>query len=118
MPESKPEAAVLLRAAQEYLEGELLPTLAGHHRFRTRVTINALAMVRREIEMGATLDAEERGRLVALLGRDGTLRELNRDLADRIRSGALSLEDPALREHLRRSIAGALRISNPKWLGE
>jgi len=116
MPDSKPEATVLLEAVQAYLERELLPTLTGPHGFHTRVAINVLALVRRELELGPTLGEEERARLMRLLGREATLAELSRDLADRIRTGALALDDPALLDHLRRSLADALRINNPKWL--
>ncbi len=118
MPEIKPGAAELLKAAQDYLEGELLPTLGGQHWFQTKVAIKLLAIVRRELELGPALNEGERERLAGLLGRAGTLRDLSRELADKIRAGAIALDDPALRDHLRQSIADALRINNPKWLEE
>jgi hypothetical protein len=116
MPQSIPKAAVLLEAAVKYLETELMPTLDGYHRFQTRVTVNVLNTVRRELELrGAQADAE-RGRLVAMLGHDGDVETLSIELAERVRTGAISIEDPALRTHVRQSLADALAINNPKWM--
>ena len=60
MPQSMPSASVLLTAAMKYLEEELLPTLTGYHRFKTRVTANVLNIVRRELELRDTQSAAER----------------------------------------------------------
>jgi len=139
MPASLPPAADLLAAARAYLEGELLPTLSGAARFKTRVIVNVLAQVQRELEQGPALRAAEAAGLRALLGeqssgvagatppgtgdRPGTVDEAalaaqNRELARRIRAGAVDADDPALIEHLRRTTVGALRLNNPKWLRE
>jgi hypothetical protein len=95
-----------------------LPALAGYHRFQCRVTVNVLAQVRREHALAATQAEAERARLVSLLGHPGERDELSRELAARIRAGAIPLDDPALLAHLRLSLVEALRINNPKWLGE
>ena len=118
MPANAPEATVLLDAAIEYLERELLPSLSGYHRFQTRVTVNVLAQVQRELALAPEQESRERERLVALLGHPGDRDALSRELAARIRSGAIALDDPALLDHLRRSLVEALRINNPKWLSE
>ena len=118
MPASKPDAAALLDAAIDYLERELSPTLTGYHRFQCRVTVNVLAQVRRELALAPAQSAAERARLVALLGHAGERDELSRELAARIRGGEVALDDPALLEHLRLSLVEALRINNPKWIGE
>ena len=116
MPQSIPKAAVLLEAAVKYLETELMPTLAGYHRFQTRVTVNVLNTVRRELELRGAQAEAERSRLVAMLGHDGDVETLSIELAERIRAGAISIDDPALRAHVRQSLADALAINNPKWL--
>jgi Domain of unknown function (DUF6285) len=115
MPRSTPDAPTLLKAAVKYLEEELMPSLAGYHRFRTRVTVNVLNIVRRELELRDAQAAAERVRLASILGHDGDVEELSVELAKRIRSGQLALDDPALRAHLRQSLADALAINNPKW---
>ncbi len=116
MPLSLPKTTVILQAAVKYLEEELMPTLTGYHRFKTRVTANALNTVRRELELRAAQAAAEHERLVALLGHDGDVEELSRELAKKIRAGAVALDDPKLRAHIRQSLADALAINNPKWL--
>jgi len=116
MPRSIPDATILLQAAAEYLQNELLPSLSGYHSFQTRVTINVLNTLRRELEQGQAMDAEERERLAKLLKRDGTLEELNDMLVTQIGNGQMALDDRELRQHIRRSLEKALRINNPKWL--
>jgi len=118
MPDSRPTAADLLAGVADYLERELLPTLDGRHRYHVRVAANALKIIRRELEQGPALNDAEHQRLAALLGRDGSLDALNRELARRIRDGEIALDDPALLDHLKRSIADALAINNPKWVKE
>ncbi|MHB8382469.1 MAG: DUF6285 domain-containing protein [Candidatus Binataceae bacterium] len=116
MPRSMPDAQTILSAAIKYLEEELMPTLAGYHRFKTRVTINALSVVKREAELRAAQAAAETARLSTILGHGGELEALSAELAGSIRAGAVSVDDPALRAHVRQSLADALAINNPKWL--
>ena len=118
MPASKPEATALLDAALDYLERELLPTLTGYHRFQLRVTANVLAQVRRELALEPAHADAERTRLISLLGHPGERDDLSRELAARIRAGDIALDDPALLDHLRQSLVEALRINNPRWIGE
>ncbi len=115
MPTSKPDAKILLQAAMKYLEDELLPALSGYHRFQTRVTINVINTVRRELELRGAQAEAEAARLAALLGRDGPIDALNVELCARIRAGAIAADDGSLRDHVRRSLADALAINNPKW---
>ena len=93
MPRSTPDAMTLLQAVVKYLEGELMPTLAGYHRFQTRVTINVLNTIRRELQLGPSQAATERERLSAILGHDGEVEALSVELADRIRTRAISIDD-------------------------
>jgi hypothetical protein len=116
MPQSIPDAPTLLGAAVKYLEEELLPALEGYHRFKTRVTVNVLNTIKRELELRGAQAAAERTRLAAILGHDGEVEALSRELSERIRSGAIDLNDPALRAHLKQSVADALAINNPKWI--
>jgi hypothetical protein len=116
MPQSTPKAAVLLEAAVKYLETELMPTLDGYYRFQTRVTVNVLNTVRRELELRGAQAEAEHTRLVAMLGHDGEVETLSIELAERIRAGSIAIDNPALRAHVRQSLADALAINNPKWL--
>ncbi len=96
----------LLSAAIQYLETQLMPTLDEEHRFRTRLTVNALKMVERSLRTGAPqpLSAEPLSALD-----DATL-------ADRIRDGQVPLDDPALLAELEGRLAARLSIHNPKWM--
>ena len=116
MPQSTPKAATLLEAAVKYLESELMPTLDGYYRFQTRVTVNVLNTVRRELELRSAQAEAERSRLVAILGHDGEVEALSVELAEMIRAGSISIDDPSLRAHVRQSLADALAINNPKWM--
>ena len=116
-----PPTDVLLHATIDYLERELLPTLAGYHRFQTRVGINVLKTAMRELQLAAGFEADEQDRLTALLGHAGAgddpVAALNDELAEAITSGRFSLDAPSLVNHLRRTLADALAIDNPKWIG-
>jgi hypothetical protein len=50
-----------------------------------------------------------------VLGRDGTLAELNRELARQLRAGERDERDGALMAHLDATIADKIAIANPKW---
>ena len=117
MPQSIPSAPTLLAAAVKYLEQELMPALTGYHRFQTRVTVNVLNIIRRELELREAQTASKRARLAAILGHDGEVESLSNELSELIRTGGIDLDDPGLRVHLRQSLADALAINNPKWLG-
>jgi Domain of unknown function (DUF6285) len=116
MPKSMPDTTQLLRAAVKYLENELLPSLDGYHRFKTRVTANALNIVYRELTLRVEQEVAERKRLVELLGHEGSVDELSSELCEKIRSGGFALDDPRMRDHVRQSLHDALEINNPKWL--
>lgn len=117
MAQDRPDAAELLDTVRQFLE-ELLPSLAGDARFKTRVSIHLLGILAREERDEADFAAAERTRLRQLLGRaDGELAQLNEELARRIRTGALDTEDPALFAHVLRTVEDKVRIVNPTRLG-
>ncbi len=118
MPQSLPDAATLLKAAIRYLDEELSPELAGYHRFKTRVTINVLSTIKRELELGASQAADEEARLTNLLGHPGILADQNEELTAKIMDGRMGSGDPVLRAHLRATLREALMINNPKWIRE
>ncbi len=116
MPQSFPDIKTILVAATKYMEEELMPTLDGYHRFKTRVTVNVLNTIRRELELREGQAKAEHERLVAILGHDGDVETLSRELSERIREGDFSLDDQRLRSHIKQSLSDALSIANPKWL--
>ncbi len=116
MPMSQPAAPEMLAVIRDYLEATLLPGLRDDQWFNVKVAINMLAIVERELRLAPAADAAERARLQSLTGAEGSLDDLNRLLAARIRDGTIGSDDPALLDHLRQSAADALRINNPAWL--
>src|ERR1051325_11505604 len=96
----QPSLAELVKAVRDFLENKALPELKGHTAFHARVAANALAIAARQLELGDGADEAELKRLQALLGRDGTLEELNRALCRAIKEGALDIDSPELQRHL------------------
>jgi hypothetical protein len=116
--QDRPTAAEALEAVAAFLGDELMPELEGAASFQVRVAANLLAIVGRELRLGPELDAAERTRLEELLGHDGELADLNRELAARLRSGELDDRSAALLTHLRLSARGRLEVANPRLLKE
>ncbi len=90
MAQDRPTASELLTAIADFLREEATPALDRTEPrlgFQMRVAVNSLAILERESRLGPAADAREHARLVALLGRDGTLAELTRELARQLRAG-------------------------------
>jgi hypothetical protein len=113
----RPEIGELVAAVREFLERHALPELEGRTAFHARVAANALAIVERQLRLGPEAEAAEHARLRALLGRDGGLAELNRELCARIRSGEIGLETPGLAPHLRETTLAKLAVDQPGYSG-
>jgi hypothetical protein len=116
MPMSHPSAPEMLAVIREYLEATILPELRDDKWFNVKVAANMLATIERELRLGPAANAEEIARLEAITGARGSLDELNRVLAARIRDGSIKGSDPGVLDHLRTATADALRINNPAWL--
>jgi hypothetical protein len=118
----RPTAAELVDAVTEFLERDLQPALEGRLAFHTRVAVNALRIVRREIELGPELDAVRTAGLHELLGAeagaDATTRELEVDLARRVRDGSLDARRPELVAYLRATLRLQLDIVHPGYVRE
>ena len=118
MAQDRPTAAELLAAIADMLREEAIPALDKTDPrlgFQMRVAVNSLAILEREARLGPAADAREHARLTALLGRDGSLDELNRELARQLRAGERDERDTALMAHLKATIADKITIANPKW---
>ena len=105
----KPDAAQTLAEV-----GALLETGAAGA-FEQKVAANAVAIAAREIECEEDYARAEHVRLRKLLGRDGSLTELNRALCDAIRSGELDRNSPALVGHLRATAREKLKVDQPSY---
>lgn len=110
------DTAAMAELARRTLLEEVLPHVPPSCRYQTLMVANALGIAARELLTGAERDAAEAADARSLLGTagtDGTPADLRHDLAAAIRKGALD-DEPALVPLLRRQVAAALAISNPK----
>lgn len=107
----RPTAAELLEAVREFLEGDVLGCVEGRVQFHTRVAINALAIVQRELEH-PEMATRHRERLVALgYGSDEAL-------AAAIRRGELDGRLEEVRSVLAESVADKLVVANPSYTAD
>ena len=117
MANDRPDASELIETVREFLHEKLLPTMTGHAAFEVRIAANLLAIALRELEHGPEAAVAARERMARIVGRDGTVDELEAALVERIRSGDLGSEGEALlRAHLQRTVRDRLAIANPKYL--
>jgi hypothetical protein len=118
MAQDRPTASELLAAIADFLREEATPVLDRAEPrlgFQMRVVANSLAILEREARLGPAADAREHARLVKLLDCNGTLDELNRELARQLRAGQRDERDATLMAHLEATIADKIAIANPKW---
>ena len=113
--QDQPSAVELVGAVRDFLHDVAMPQLEDRAAFHARVAANALGIVQRELAIAPEAGARERERLTALLGKNGTLEELNRELCNRIRNGDIDLETPDLSEHLWETTLTKLAIDQPKY---
>lgn len=116
--QDRPTAAELLEAVREFVERDVMErdNLPPRVAFHARVAVNVLAIVERELILGPELDAAERERLTALLGRDGELDDLTAELSRRIRDGSLDDRRAAVVDQVRESVRAKLLVANPGYL--
>jgi hypothetical protein len=115
--QDQPSAVELVDIVADFIRNHAMPQLQGHAAFHARVAANALDIVKRELQLAPKAGFEEHERLKKLLGHDGALDELNRELCIRIESGELSLETPGLAEHLWAVTMTKLAIDQPNYSG-
>jgi hypothetical protein len=93
----RPTPDELAEAIEEFLAGEILPTLEDHRlRFRMLVALNALGIVRRELTQLPPVDDAEQ-----------------RELATRIRAGDIP---NGILARVKAGVEERLRIASPHYL--
>lgn len=113
--QDQPAAKDLVVAVREFIESVAMPNLQGHAAFHARVAANALAIVERELAIAPGANEAEHARLTALLGRDGSLEDLNWALCEAIRTGAAGLDTDGLAHHLWETTLAKLAIDQPRY---
>jgi hypothetical protein len=105
-----PTAAELVEAVREFLERDVLAATEGRVQFHTRVAVNALAMVERELTDGPAMELAHRARLNELGYADEAA------LSEAIRAGDLDDRWAEVKAAVEASVRDKLRIANPKYL--
>jgi hypothetical protein len=100
----RPSAVELVQAVREFLERDVMAATEGRVQFHTRVAINALGMVERDLLQSPIGDIEE------------DLRAAEHDLAARIRSGEFDDRLDEVRAEVRETVRQKLLVANPKYL--
>ena len=111
----QPSAAELLDGVAEFMTKELMPRLSGRVAFHTRVAINVLAIVRREMTLGPAAAAREAARLAELLDAEGDAEALTDAFCERIAHGEIDANDPKLIEHLWATTMDTVAIDQPNY---
>lgn len=113
----QPTTTEIIGAVEDFIRNVAMKQLEGHAQFHARVAANALAIVKRELELGSGQAHAELDRLKNLLGQDGDLDGLNRELCRRIREQELDLDDERLVAHLWQSTLDKVAVDQPHYSG-
>ncbi|MEY2569509.1 MAG: hypothetical protein QOE35_4038 [Actinomycetota bacterium] len=111
-PHDIPTATQLVEAVREFLERDVMAATEGRVQFHTRVAVNVLGMVERELAVGPQQREAHAAGLAALGMADETA------LAAAIRSGQLDDRLEEVRAFVRSTVEDKLRVANPKYLDE
>ncbi len=109
-PHDAPSASELIESVREWLERDVMAATEGTLHYHTRVAINALSIVERELVLAESQDAAHRHRLHVLGVADDA------ELAAAIRSGALDDRIDEVRSLVWQSVRDKLAVANPKYL--
>jgi hypothetical protein len=109
-PHDSPSAAQLVEAVREFLERDVMTATEGRVQFHTRVAINVLGMVERELGLGAAQERAHADGLAALGFADDTA------LATAIRTGKVDDRLDEVTAFVRATVEDKLRVANPKYL--
>ena len=115
--QDEPRADEILTRVANFLKGPATRESGPHISFQLRVAANAIEICQRQLTLAPKEEAEELARLRGLLGIDGDLPTLNRELALRIRAGQLTLETPGLADHLWATTLAKLAVDQPNYAG-
>jgi hypothetical protein len=112
-PHDRPTAVELVDAVRQFLQDDVLAVTEGRVQFHTRVAVNVLGMVQRELELGPAQAVAHREGL-ARLGYDDEAA-----LAAAIRDGRLPDQDlSAVASVVRDTVRAKLEVANPRYLRE
>lgn len=112
-----PATVELVDALIGFVETVAAPQLKDRDAFLARVAVNALGVIRRELEDGPAMEARSAERLRALLAQGGDFTTLNAALCRAIREGEADAATPGLFAHLKAETMDRVAIDQPKYAG-
>lgn len=111
-PHDVPTIEQLVEAVREWLERDVMTSTEGRLRFHARVAANMLAMVERELALGAAQAEAHRARLATLGVADDA------ELAARIRAGDFDDRYEEVRAVVLATVRDKLAVANPRHLDD
>lgn len=126
--QDRPTALELLHAIERFLEEQVVPATHGTVQFHTRVSVNALRIVQRELQNEEEALRTEWAGLDGVLGvatPPATLAALkeglagrNEELSELVRSGAADDGETAnaIYDHVRQTVLDKAAIADPRLL--
>ena len=109
-PHDRPTAAELVESVREWLERDVAPAVDGRLSFHTRVAMNSLDIVMRELTAGDDVQQRHAAALDAL----GVASDA--ELSRRIRNGDFDDDLGAVLEVLSPVIDDKVRVANPRYM--
>jgi hypothetical protein len=110
----RPDGPELLALIRRIEDADPAVSLPADDRYKNLMLAHAKAIADRQAELGGAPEDRELRDLKSLVGGDGGLADLNRDLAAAIRGG--DFDSGAARDHLWKTALDRVRESNPKAL--
>lgn len=111
VPHDIPDAGGLVEAVREFLERDVMAATTGRVQFHTRVAINVLGMVERELAAGDGPAVRHAAGLAQL----GVASDA--ELAAGIRSGVFDDRLGEVAEFVRETVRDKLGVANPRYPG-
>jgi aminoglycoside phosphotransferase (APT) family kinase protein len=99
----------LVEAVREFIERDVMTATTGRVQFHSRVAVNVLSMIERELSLGPGMAADHEAGLHAL----GLSSEA--ELAKAIRDGSIDYRSPEVGALVRSTVTTRLAIANPKY---
>ncbi len=109
-PHDRPTAVELLEALREWMERDLLPGVEGRLQFHTRVAINMVDIVAREISVGQSQEITHSEVL------EGLGVSTDQELVTAIKNGVYDFDLESLLTSLLPVVEDKVRVANPKYL--
>jgi hypothetical protein len=111
----RPNAGELLRGVADALESSVIPAVEPALQHTVRVAANLARICAREWELGPDAAAFEEAALAAVLGHSGDVAELQRELAQRVRTSDSDDFDREVWEMLMEVTRRDLSIAKPGY---